>query len=103
MGGMFGFTVAGDWLGATSPFSLTILFSNVLECDGVTDLSESFCLLPVFFLFGLGILHSILKATQLVHGTPRLAASQRTYYDNGVSFGSWFVACRSNLSGMACL
>jgi hypothetical protein len=32
----------------------------------------------VFFRLGDGILHSMLKATQLVQGTPRLAASQRT-------------------------
>lgn len=33
----------------------------------------------VFFLLGVGILHSIWKATQLVQGTPREAASQRTF------------------------
>lgn len=33
----------------------------------------------VFFLFGVGILHSIWKATQLVQGMPREAASQRTF------------------------
>ena len=33
----------------------------------------------VFFLFGVGILHSIWNATQLVQGTPREAASQRTF------------------------
>lgn len=42
-----------------------------------TYLSVSF-LPAVFFRFGAGILHSMEKATQLVHGTPRLAASQRT-------------------------
>jgi hypothetical protein len=42
-------------------------------------LFDSFCLDEVFFLFGEGILHSMLKATQLVQGTPRLAASQRTW------------------------
>jgi hypothetical protein len=31
-----------------------------------------------FFRFGTGILHSMEKATQLVHGTPSEAASQRT-------------------------
>ena len=40
-------------------------------------LSESFDF-PAFFRFGGGILHSIEKATQLVHGTPKEAASQRT-------------------------
>ena len=35
-------------------------------------------LLAVFLRFGVGILHSIEKATQLVHGTPKLAASHRT-------------------------
>lgn len=39
----------------------------------------SFDLVWFFLRFGVGILHSIEKATQLVHGTPRLAASQRTY------------------------
>ena len=34
--------------------------------------------LEFFLRLGVGILHSIEKATQLVHGTPRLAASQRT-------------------------
>lgn len=33
----------------------------------------------VFFRLGVGILHSMEKATQLVHGTPKLAASHRTY------------------------
>lgn len=33
----------------------------------------------VFFLLGVGILHSIWKATQLVQGMPREAASQRTF------------------------
>lgn len=43
------------------------------------SLLDSFCLEDVFFRLGEGILHSILKATQLVQGTPRLAASQRTF------------------------
>lgn len=44
-----------------------------------THLSESFAALAcVFFLLGCGILQSIEKATQFVHGTPRLAASHRT-------------------------
>ena len=42
-------------------------------------LSESLPLPDVFFLFGVGILHSMLKATQFVHGTPSEAASHRTY------------------------
>lgn len=33
----------------------------------------------VFFLLGVGILHSIWKATQLVQGMPKEAASQRTF------------------------
>jgi hypothetical protein len=41
-------------------------------------LLDSFCLDEVFLRLGEGILHSMLKATQLVQGTPRLAASQRT-------------------------
>lgn len=44
----------------------------------------SFDLVWFFLRFGVGILHSIEKATQLVHGTPRLAASQRTYPWSGV-------------------
>lgn len=32
-----------------------------------------------FLRLGVGMRHSIENATQLVHGTPRLAASQRTY------------------------
>lgn len=42
------------------------------------DLSESLALPWAFFRLGGGIRHSMLKATQFVHGTPRLAASQRT-------------------------
>lgn len=42
------------------------------------DLSESLALPWAFFRLGAGIRHSMLKATQFVHGTPRLAASQRT-------------------------
>lgn len=44
-------------------------------------LSESLAVeaVCVFFLFGLGILHSIWKATQLVHGMPNEAASHRTF------------------------
>ena len=42
-------------------------------------LSESLAFPCVFFLLGVGILHSMEKATQLVHGTPKLAASQRTW------------------------
>lgn len=43
-------------------------------------LSSSLPLIPdaIFFRFGVGILHSIEKATQFVHGTPRDAASHRT-------------------------
>ena len=46
-------------------------------CDSY--LSESLDLLAVFFRLGAGILHSIAKAVQLVHGTPKLAASHRTF------------------------
>lgn len=45
----------------------------------VAYLSESRDLPCAFFLFGVGILHSMENATQLVHGTPRLAASHRTW------------------------
>ena len=44
-----------------------------------TDLSDSFPFFCAFFLFGVGILHSMENATQLVQGTPKLAASQRTW------------------------
>jgi hypothetical protein len=47
-------------------------------------LSESLVCAPLFcafFRLGVGMRHSIEKATQLVHGTPRLAASQRTCID----------------------
>lgn len=47
-----------------------------MSCHGAY-LSDSF-LPDVFFLLGVGILQSIEKATQFVHGTPRLAASHRT-------------------------
>lgn len=56
----------------------------VLDDGWHAYLSDSFAgaaLLWTFFLFGLGIRHSIEKATQLVQGTPRLAASQRTCHD----------------------
>ena len=46
-----------------------------------SHLSESFGCDPpvvVFFRLGVGMRHSIENATQLVHGTPRLAASHRT-------------------------
>ena len=54
---------------------------QLLRCVDIwvlqTYLSVSF-LDPVFFRFGVGILHSIENAVQFVHGTPRLAASHRT-------------------------
>src|SRR5262249_44736498 len=43
-----------------------------------TYLLPSFDFVWFFFRFGVGILHSMEKATQLVQGTPRLAASHRT-------------------------
>lgn len=49
------------WGGGLSPYRLS-----------------SLALEEVFLRLGVGILHSMEKATQLVHGTPRLAASQRT-------------------------
>lgn len=56
------------------------------------NLSESFeGLLWVFFLLGGGIMHSIEKATQLVHGTPRLAASHRTFqFSIKVTVWPWY-------------
>lgn len=50
---------------------------------------SSLVLFWVFLRFGVGILHSMEKATQLVQGTPRLAASQRTCQD-----GMWLAAAR---------
>lgn len=51
------------------------------EIGRVMYLSESLVVeaVCVFFLLGVGILHSIWKATQLVQGMPREAASQRTF------------------------
>ena len=44
------------------------------------SLSSRACLCALlFFLFVIGILHSMLKATQLVQGIPNWAASQRTW------------------------
>jgi len=44
-----------------------------------TDLSESLTFVDCnLFRFGVGILHSMEKATQFVQGTPKLAASHRT-------------------------
>lgn len=56
----------------------------VLWDDILAYLSESLLFwldaVPCVFLrLGDGMRHSIWKATQLVHGTPRLAASHRTY------------------------
>jgi hypothetical protein len=54
---------------------------KIKEISGrVMYLSESLlcALVCTFFRFGVGMRHSIWKAVQLVHGTPRLAASQRT-------------------------
>ena len=59
------------------------LYASYRSCNAgsvvCAHLSSSF-FPAVFFLFGAGILHSMEKATQFVHGTPRLAASQRTCY-----------------------
>ncbi len=49
-------------------------------------LSESLDWEPgAFFLLGDGMRHSIEKATQLVQGMPRLAASHRTYFTESAS------------------
>lgn len=55
---------------------------RVVYGDFHPHLSESFAFAAelVFFLFGVGILHSMLNATQFVQGTPRLAASHRTWW-----------------------
>lgn len=49
----------------------------------------------VFFLLGVGILHSIWKATQLVQGMPREAASQRTFllYNKDCQSVSYLSTC----------
>ena len=72
-------TVAGE------VWTMLLLSSRSLPKLGASSrgrwsayLFESFCLEDVFLRLGDGILHSMLKATQFVHGTPRLAASQRT-------------------------
>lgn len=57
---------------------------------------------------GGGILHSIEKATQLVHGTPRLAASHRTFpfFSTGQSLALVLERMGrfcTDLSRMACL
>ena len=64
--------------GGISPLSLEDRLAPIAESRWKSYLSDSLIFVAVFFLFGLGILHSMLKATQFVHGTPRLAASQRT-------------------------
>lgn len=51
---------------------------------GLSYRVSSLALEEFFFRFGDGILHSIEKATQLVQGTPRLAASQRTWSGRGL-------------------
>lgn len=61
------------------PCSQSLFNSRSDNDGGVCYLSDSRPLLAWFFFrFGAGILHSMANATQLVHGTPRLAASQRT-------------------------
>lgn len=88
--------IFGRWRGrANGVCSITISSQSASilrarRCDRFArkaHLSESFAFPCAFFLFGAGILHSMEKATQLVHGTPRLAASQRTYWC--VSAVSW--------------
>lgn len=54
----------------------------VLTEDSPFSLSESRALEGCPFLrFAVGMRHSIWKATQLVQGTPRLAASHRTFLE----------------------
>lgn len=59
----------------------------------VSYLPVSF-LADVFFLLGAGILHSIENATQLVHGTPRLAASHRTWFSISLINLVWHIGAR---------
>jgi len=72
------------------------------EEGGTPYLSESFALpvaVVVFFLFGVGILHSMEKATQFVHGTPKLAASHRTYL---FRVNRWFLGGQVFVGGSRC-
>lgn len=59
----------------------TIIRPVSLARTGSLYLSESLVVeaVWVFFLLGWGILHSIWKATQLVHGMPNEAASHLTF------------------------
>lgn len=52
----------------------------------------------VFLRLGVGMRHSMEKATQLVQGTPRLAASQRTYNGHDVSI---HVRSKTQIRGLA--
>ena len=71
--------------------------------DRVIYLSESLVVeaVWVFFLFGVGILHSIWKATQLVQGTPREAASQRTFLLFNKACQSSDLSARDRLEALA--
>lgn len=81
---------AADGEGASdpSPRSLKAVFSAAIRpvlrpsrSNGKAHLSESLVVeaVWVFFRLGWGILHSIWKATQLVHGMPKEAASHLTF------------------------
>lgn len=70
----------GDLPSDVSPLSLSESF--VVEGGAGTfaaaDDECEWAAEAAFLRFGAGMRHSMLKATQLVQGTPRLAASQRT-------------------------
>lgn len=81
-------TVLGAWQRSASVVEVISASSNSAGSGtrrgAETYLSESlFPWLPAvfwaFFRLGVGMRHSIWKATQLVQGTPRLAASHRTW------------------------
>ena len=111
LGNIVAHRILGRWRGRANGFcSITVSSRSVTIlrtywCDWVTrkaHLSESFAFPCAFFLFGAGILHSMEKATQLVHGTPRLAASHRTYwFVNADSWDGWWAAEGTDLSCMA--
>jgi hypothetical protein len=65
-----------------------------------TNLSPSLGLAWVFFRFGVGMRHSMEKAVQFVQGTPRLAASQRTWGGYSLAMAG---TDATHFAGVACL
>lgn len=91
---LWGWSITADgevcWRGQGGRWRLQFLFESFIiaaKCLSavinqwirVATYPSSFLPVPVFLRFGEGIRHSMPKAVQLVHGTPKLAASQRTY------------------------